>query len=152
MVEKQIWGNLCWFLFHSSAYKLKEDRIDLIPSLIYIFLNICNNLPCPDCREQSKRILSRINFRQIKTKESLVKFLFEYHNIVNKKLKKPIYSRKEHDKLYSRAKLGNILKKWNRVMKMESHNQHDMMMSVSKNKMRIKVIEYFNDNKKAFNF
>lgn len=152
MVAKQIWGNLCWYLFHSSAYKLKEERIDLIPSLINIFLGICNNLPCPDCREQSKRIISRVNFRQIKTKESLVKFLFEYHNIVNKKLKKPQYSRKEHDKLYNRAKLSNILKKWNRVMKMESHNQHDMMMSVSKNKMRIKVIEFFNENRKAFNF
>ena len=37
-------------------------------------------------------------------------------------------------------------------MKMESHNQHDMLMSVSKNKMRIKVINYFNENRKAFNF
>jgi len=152
MVAKQIWGNLCWYLFHASVYKLKDERVDLIPKLIYIFKNVCYNLPCPDCREQSKQILSRVNFTQIKTKESLVKFLFEYHNIVNKKLKKPQYSRKEHDKLYNRAKLGNILKKWNRVMKMESHNQHDMMMSVSKNKMRIKVIDYFNENRKAFYF
>jgi len=152
MVAKEIWGNLCWYLFHSSAYRLKEDRIDLIPNLIYIFINICHNLPCPDCREHSKIILSRVNFRQIKTKESLVKFLFEYHNNVNKKLKKPEFSRKDHDNLYKRAKLGNILKKWNGVMKMESHNQHDMMMSVSKNNMRNKVLDFFNTNKKGFHF
>ena len=81
-----------------------------------------------------------------------MKFLFEYHNIVNKKLKKTAYSRKEHDKLYCRSKLSNILRKWNNVMKMESHNQHDMMMSVSKNNMRKKVLEFFYANKKGFNF
>ena len=152
MVAKEIWGKLRWYLFHASAYKLKDEREDLIPKLIHIFKNICYNLPCPDCREQSKKILSRVNFSQIKTKESLVKFLFEYHNIVNKKLKKPAYSRKEHDKLYCRSKLSNILRKWNNVMKMESHNQHDMMMSVSKNNMRKKVLEFFYANKKGFNF
>ncbi|MDA9216371.1 Erv1/Alr family FAD-linked sulfhydryl oxidase [bacterium] len=152
MVAKEIWGNLCWYLFHSSAYRLKEDRVDLIPKFINIFINICHNLPCPDCREHSKKILSRVNFRQIKTKESLVNFLFEYHNIVNKKLKKTEYSRKQHDKLYQRSKLDNILKKWNRVIKMESHNQHDMMMSVSKNNMRNKVLDFFKTNKNGFNF
>lgn len=150
MVQKHVWGNICWYLFHTSAFKLKDNYQHLVPQLFNLIIAICLNLPCPSCRLEASKTIARTNRRKVRTKNELIFCLFSYHNFLNKKLNKPIYSLKEHDKLYSRAKLSNILSKWNQVMSIESHNQQDMMLSVTKNKLRKKVLEFFKINKHAF--
>ena len=150
MVQKHIWGNICWYLFHASAFKLKEDYQYLVPELFNLIVSICLNLPCPSCRDEAKKTIARTNRKKLKTKNDLILCLFHYHNYLNKKLKKPIYTLKEHDKLYHRANLPKILKKWNQIMSIESHNQQDMLLSVSKKNLRNKVLTFFRRNKQAF--
>ena len=35
------WGNATWYLFHTLAYKLKDDKSSEIPLLLAYITNIC---------------------------------------------------------------------------------------------------------------
>ena len=60
--------------------------------------NICGYLPCPECSEHAKKSLDAINLDKLKTKEDLINVLHIFHNSVNKRKQKPLYSFSEMDK------------------------------------------------------
>ena len=84
------WGPCTWFLFHTLAEKIKEERfMELKPGLIDIIKNICSNLPCPDCKQHATAKIKTLNDKAINNKDSLKKALLLFHNEVNKRLNKP---------------------------------------------------------------
>lgn len=84
------WGHNTWIFFHCLAEKLKEDSIHLIPAILNIYKEICACLPCPMCRGQATKLLKNYRlYNLITTKQALKQFVFEFHNIVNKKTNKP---------------------------------------------------------------
>ena len=111
-MSKKYWGNISWILMHSLAQKVTENKfINCKEILIRIIFDICNNLPCPDCREHAIKLLKTSNIHKISNKQALISFLCEFHNIVNKKLKKPTKNIEEVEKQYSNAKLNIIDRK-----------------------------------------
>lgn len=109
-MSKKDWGNISWILMHSLAQKVTENKfIDCKQILIKIIFDICSNLPCPDCREHAIKLLKTSNIHKISNKKQLISFLCEFHNIVNKKLKKPTKNIEEVEKQYSNAKLNIIV-------------------------------------------
>ena len=109
-MSKKDWGNISWILMHSLAQKVTENKfLDCKQILIKIIFDICNNLPCPDCREHANKLLKTSNINKIYNKKQLISFLCEFHNIVNKKLKKPTKNIEEVEKKYSGAKLNIIV-------------------------------------------
>ena len=151
MVAKKIWGNICWYLFHTMAYKLKDDNNHLVKPIFKLIKLICNNLPCPQCSLESRRILNNININTIKTKKDLVQVLFIFHNMVNKKLKKRAFTMNEHNNLYKQANLKNIIYRWYAIMSRESHGGYTMFNSISQNTMRKTVMSFYSKNKHEFN-
>jgi len=78
------WGPPTWILMHTLAEKIKDDRFELIgPQLIMIIIQICNNLPCPDCAAHSRQFWSKVNIPKLKSKGDLINLLFVFHNTVN---------------------------------------------------------------------
>jgi hypothetical protein len=109
-MSKKDWGNISWILMHSLAQKVTENKfINCKEILIRIIFDICSNLPCPDCREHAIKLLKTSNIHKISNKIQLISFLCEFHNIVNKKLKKPTKKIEEVEKQYSTAKLNMIV-------------------------------------------
>ena len=109
-MSKKDWGNISWILMHSLAQKVTENKfVNCKEILIKIIFDICNNLPCPDCREHANKLLKTSNINKISNKKQLISFLCEFHNIVNKKLKKPTKNIEEVEKKYSGAKLNMIV-------------------------------------------
>ena len=109
-MSKKDWGNISWILMHSLAQKVTENKfLNCKQILIRIIFDICNNLPCPDCREHAIKLLKTSNINKISNKKELISFLCEFHNIVNKKLKKPTKNIEEVEKQYSTAKLNMIV-------------------------------------------
>ena len=109
-MSKKDWGNISWILMHSLAQKVTENKfLNCKQILIRIIFDICNNLPCPDCREHANKLLKTSNINKISNKKELISFLCEFHNIVNKKLKKPTKNIEEVEKKYSGAKLNIIV-------------------------------------------
>jgi hypothetical protein len=71
---------------HTLAAKIKETSFPVIgPSLILVLIQICNNLPCPECAQHAKHFWSKVKTANIKTKDDLINLLFVFHNMVNKR-------------------------------------------------------------------
>jgi lipopolysaccharide export LptBFGC system permease protein LptF len=71
---------------HTLAEKIKEDSFPLIGGgLIQVLIQICNNLPCPECAQHAKQFWAKVKTTNIKTKAELINLLFVFHNIVNKR-------------------------------------------------------------------
>lgn len=123
-MSKKDWGNISWILMHSLAQKVTENNfINCKQILIKIIFDICNNLPCPDCREHANKLLKTSNINKISNKKQLISFLWEFHNIVNKKLKKPTKNIEEVEKHYSTAKLNMIVSTFFKVYNSVIYNE-----------------------------
>jgi hypothetical protein len=80
------WGPCTWVFMHTLAAKIKEDSFSLIgPNLILILIQICYNLPCPECSQHAKQFWSKVKTSNIKNKTDLINLLFVFHNVVNKR-------------------------------------------------------------------
>lgn len=86
------WGPSTWLFIHTLAAKIKDSSFPLIaPSLLLILIQICNNLPCPECAQHSKVFWANVKTANIKTKTDLINLLFVFHNTVNKRARAPAF-------------------------------------------------------------
>ena len=84
------WGPPTWLFMHTLAEKIKESSFPLIgPQLILILIQICNNLPCPECALHAKQFWSKVKTANITIKTDLINLLFVFHNMVNKRKNMP---------------------------------------------------------------
>ena len=98
------WGPSTWDVLHTLTEKIKNENDEplFIREFVLIIQKICKNLPCGYCSKHSLIYFQR-NEKKIKkvdTKEGLKLFLFDFHNDVNKKTRKPLF-KKENLEIYS---------------------------------------------------
>ena len=80
------WGPSTWIFMHTLAAKIKESSFPSVgPSLIMFLIQICNNLPCPECSEHAKLFWAKVKTSNINNKTDLINLLFVFHNMVNKR-------------------------------------------------------------------
>ena len=107
---KSFWGPPTWRLFHTLAAKIKEENFNLIKSdFIQLITRVCDNLPCPECRAHAMKNIQTANLRNITSKESLIDFLYTFHNKVNASTGKKMFMRDELEiyNRYSTVKVVN---------------------------------------------
>jgi len=86
------WGPPIWTLFHTLLAKINETSYHSIGHQLFSFIKtICKYLPCPDCSNHATQFLNKINMNAIKSKQELINVMYVFHNIVNKRKKKPLY-------------------------------------------------------------
>jgi hypothetical protein len=82
------WGPSTWIFMHTLAAKLKESSFHIIGlPLIRMLIQICNNLPCPECAQHAKQFWSKVKTNNIKNKADIINLLFVFHNMVNQRKK-----------------------------------------------------------------
>lgn len=109
----QVWGPAFWFSLHTSAINYPEN-----PSTIFKermkgrILAIPFEIPCPACRphasafvEQHKNNLDSI----VNSRKNLFNFYVDFHNKVNERYGKKIYTYKEAWDLYTNPVTVNTL-------------------------------------------
>jgi hypothetical protein len=80
------WGPPTWIFMHTLAEKIKEEQFSTIgPQIIANIMQICFNLPCPDCADHSKVFWSKVKISNIKSKSDLINLLYVFHNCINKR-------------------------------------------------------------------
>ena len=85
------WATPVWFFFHGMAEKVHENFYNANRgACLGIVKSICSVLPCPICRKEAEKYISRITVSQVPTKESFKKMIFTFHNAVNRRLHKRI--------------------------------------------------------------
>ena len=103
------WGPAVWLLFHTMVEKIKEpDNTRLCRELFYQIKNICKFLPCPDCASHATSNLANVNISRINSKSDLKQILFMFHNSVNIRKKKALFTISELEK-YTRANLSAVI-------------------------------------------
>jgi hypothetical protein len=121
----EIWGNNIWYLFHTLSYKIKEESFLILKNdLIEIFKNICKNLPCPDCSKDAMNVIGKIDFNNINTKEDFKLMLFNFHNYVNRKLKKKEFKYEDFDNKYKNANIISLIHNFNIIFNSKASNPH----------------------------
>ena len=80
------WGPSTWMFMHTLVAKIKDSSFPIIgQKLINVLIQICNNLPCPECAQHSKHFWAKVRTTNISTKNDLVNLIFVFHNMVNKR-------------------------------------------------------------------
>lgn len=100
------WGPPTWKLLHTLAAKVKEDKYPLISQQLYNYIvQICHNLPCPECSSHAKLFLSKINSQNLKTKHDLKNMLYVFHNAVSTRKGSPLFKYEQLDSNYQNVNL-----------------------------------------------
>ena len=87
------------------------------------------NLPCMDCAKHATDMMQNAKLDKVKTRDDLKTFFLMFHNVVNKKLNKLIFSRDECDKLYAKANTVNVVNHFIAVMKSNQIASEKTMMN-----------------------
>ena len=104
------WGPPTWNFFHTLAEKINEEKFPIIfPQVVLILRQICKNLPCPDCANHATHFLEKVNFANIKTKSDFKNIMYIFHNMVNRRKRRPSYDIKNLE-VYSK---NNIISAYN---------------------------------------
>ena len=81
-----IWGKYTWIFFHTLVEKIKDELFfqykDMICAMI---LNLCSCLPCPTCKDHAMETLRKKNIFNVRSKEELKIFMYQFHNTVSHK-------------------------------------------------------------------
>ena len=108
------WGPPTWIFMHTLAEKVKEDQFPRIGHQIIVnLIQICYNLPCPDCTEHAKEFWSKVQIGNIKSKMDLINLLFVFHNSVNKRKNLPPF-RYENLAYYKTLNVANTFNQFAR--------------------------------------
>ena len=133
------WGPAVWLLFHTIVEKIKEpDNTRICLELFNQIKNICKYLPCPDCASHATSNLANVNISKINNKSDLKQILFIFHNSVNVRKKKAVFSIDGLEK-YKSANLSMVLYNF----KMNYNSTRNMKLMSDEFQRKI-VINQFN--------
>lgn len=112
MTTKAVWGPCVWYLFHTVAHHIKEDHPKFETAkneFIAFSFRIATNLPCPECSQHATAYISKITPQMIKTKHDLKMLYINFHNAVNIRKGKPLFTLEEADAKYKNANIKLII-------------------------------------------
>ena len=124
------WGPCTWYLFHTLAEKVKNDSFLVVKDeLISIIKRICSNLPCPECAGHAQHKMNTLNIHSIRSKRDLQLMLLSFHNDVNNRNGKPLFTEQQLDEKYRTAKTSQIVQYFVQVW--NKPNTNPKMMTAS---------------------
>ena len=150
-MEKKDWGRAVWYLFHTLAHKLKPEYSRETGVLFEHINSICSNLPCPDCQQHARQTMLLANHNSITTsKETLIHFLWQFHNDVNKRTKTVFYPKEELSK-YKLTNTHNVVKNFIKIMSAVANNEKTMLHGFHRSLYMKQFIDYMNQNINKYN-
>lgn len=95
------WGTPIWNFFHCLAEHVNGDFYKHNKGTFKQFISlICNNLPCNECTKHATQYIKfNMTDNKIIDKERFKMFFFDFHNDVNRRKGKPIFT--DYDKYKS---------------------------------------------------
>lgn len=143
MKESFYWARYTWALLHILCNNIKEEYFaEEIENIKRIIFGIFTNLPCPDCKQHATRFLHKSrDFRTIKNKPELINFIFNFHNIVNKRIGKRI---RNSDILsqYNNIPLIYIANNWYKYFRIYHIDQYSIREECERTKFKQLLLNY----------
>ena len=150
MSNNNYWGNITWKFFHTVIEKIKQEHYNNErEKILYFVKKICDNLPCPECKAHANTFMKRVKITHINTKDDFKYLLFNFHNEVNKKLKKNIHEQNVLDE-YKENKLVPLISMFIQIFSKPMANSRLMMESMNRNIFMKELLAYFKENIEKF--
>lgn len=93
------WGPFFWYCIHKLTYHYDNKYVD---NYIHFFHNLKYIIPCPICRKEYKKFMNKSPpNNNCKNRDGIIKWNYDFHNFVNKYLKKPHFTMDQFNKIYS---------------------------------------------------
>lgn len=152
MVAKSVWGPAIWYLFHTLSFKLKPTHFNEVKDeLIDNFVSICNNLPCPECAEHARKELKHLDKSKITNKKELCIYFINFHNKVNVRNKKKIFTFDEFVSKYNTSVTRNVIANFFIVLSKSDHNLKLMTNSFQRSTSILDLKKWLAVNASKFN-
>ena len=151
-MSKSLWGPPCWSIMHILATRIKEEDFENKKESLWFIINqICNNLPCPECRQHAVSLMRQTKKENIlKSKDNLEIFLFDFHNLVNKKKGLRLFTKEEYNLKYKKANIREVVINFININNASTRNNNLMMESFHRQNFIQKFIVWINGNKESF--
>ena len=112
---------------------------------------ICNNLPCPECRQHAMSLMKRANkFNILKTKNNLEVFLFDFHNLVNKQKGYRIFNQEDYNFKYKTIDIREVIINFFNIFNLSTRNNNLMMETFHRQRFIQKFMQWIQTNKTKF--
>ena len=100
--DPKVWGPLFWFTLHNGSVNYPDLASNIAIERMKGFINgIPYMLPCKDCSNHARTFIEKSDLDAVCCgKEKLFNFFVDFHNYVNKRYGKKIYSYEEAKRLY----------------------------------------------------
>jgi hypothetical protein len=152
MVAKSVWGPAVWYLFHTLAFKIKNEKFnEMKNSLLDFFVLISANLPCPECAEHAQQETKNLDKSKITNKKELCTYFLNFHNKVNVRTKKKEFTMQEYIAKYNKAVTRNVISNFFITMSKSDHNVKLMINSFYKSNAVSSLKKWIIQNASKFN-
>lgn len=103
-MEPNVWGPPCWFFLHTISFYYPDNPSFKDKNNFYnFFLNLENVIPCNVCRENYKKNLKEFPITPyLESKKSLIQWVVNLHNLVNRENNKPEWKVQDVTNLYKK--------------------------------------------------
>ena len=99
-MSPSIWGPKAWDFLHTLSFAYPDNPSEKEKESMFNFFNsLPDVLPCKMCAEHCRKNLSDIP-PQVESKNSLSRWLVDFHNEVNRQNEKPIFKYEDVKSLY----------------------------------------------------
>ena len=151
-MSKSLWGPPCWSIMHILATRIKEEDFENKKESLWFIINqICNNLPCPECRQHAVSLMRQTKKENIlKSKDNLEIFLFDFHNLVNKKKGLKLFTKEEYNLKYKKENIRDIVFNFINIFNASARNNNLMTDAFHRQRFIQKFIAWINVNKESF--
>lgn len=143
------WGTPTWKFFHSLAEHVDAEFYKHNRTIFKQFITgICSVLPCMECSKHSiKYIKYNLTDGKISTKEDLKRFFLNFHNDVNKRKGKPIFTDIE---IYKRSSLYDSYMNFKREYTSNKISSRGFCDTLQRRNIIISFEKFLNSNKASF--
>ena len=142
---KSRWSIPTWYLFHGIAEKIDEQYYkENYFKVFQLFILICDNLPCPICRKEASTKIRKVNVHNINSKEKLKLFWFNFHNDVNIRLGKKLFTIEEIKK-YEKIVMKKAMLWFDKNFFYNFRSYRVFTIPQQRNKLRTQLRREFND-------
>lgn len=144
---KPHWGVAIWTLFHTISEKISDENFGIIKNeFILLVKQICGNLPCPMCSTHATEYISRSNIDNIKTVSELRMMFYNFHNTVNQRKHKPVFSIDELSSKYKNLDIIKVIRDFMVVFQDKHFSIHMIANDFHRNRLVGKMKSWFNEN------
>ena len=113
MNNNNIWGPPAWTFLHTVTYNYPENPTDNDKRNFYnFFMSLQHVLPCNKCKAHYQQNIQKYDLSEsLDSRENLVKWLIDLHNVVNRDNGKPVWSYSEvynkYREMYNQTNIYN---------------------------------------------